>query len=138
MSTLLASAAATWALVGLIWTIQLVQYPLFAHVGAREFASFHAEHCRRITWVVAPLMLAELVTTLLLLASPPPEMPRWALWVSAGLVATTWLSTALFFVPLHARIRRPDSAEQRALVAANWLRTAAWTARGVLVLWFLV
>ena len=35
MSALLAAhAAATWALVGLIWTVQVVHYPLFALVGA--------------------------------------------------------------------------------------------------------
>ncbi|MFT6364052.1 MAG: hypothetical protein ACJAZ8_002475, partial [Planctomycetota bacterium] len=33
--------ALTWALVGLIWTVQLVQYPSFALVGEAEFAAYH-------------------------------------------------------------------------------------------------
>jgi len=39
---LLASqAAATFAMTGLIWLVQLVQYPGFARVGTAEFAEFH-------------------------------------------------------------------------------------------------
>ena len=48
MTSLLAvHAAATWALVGLIWTVQLVHYPLFAQVGADTFRSYHARHTQR-------------------------------------------------------------------------------------------
>ena len=41
--------AATWALVGLIWTIQLAHYPLFAQVRARSLSSlsqtlYQADH----------------------------------------------------------------------------------------------
>ena len=62
----LAHAASTWALVGLIWIVQLVHYPLMATVGTPQFPSYHAAHAQRITWVVAPLMLAELATAGLL------------------------------------------------------------------------
>lgn len=54
--------AATWALIGLIWTIQLVHYPLFAQVGRHTFKAYHHRHTTQITWVVAPLMLMELIT----------------------------------------------------------------------------
>ena len=54
--------AATWTLVGLIWTMQLVHYPLFAHVGRHTFTACHHLHTTQITWVVAPLMFTELVT----------------------------------------------------------------------------
>ena len=42
------------ALAGLIWTIQLVHYPLFALVGAAEWPRYGDEHRRRITWLAAP------------------------------------------------------------------------------------
>ena len=38
-------AAATFGMTGLIWLVQLVQYPAFARVGAAEFAAFHRHHC---------------------------------------------------------------------------------------------
>ena len=41
-------------------------------------------------------------------------------------------------VPMHERLGRGfDPAAHRRLVATNWIRTIAWTARGALVLWML-
>jgi hypothetical protein len=40
---------------------------------------------------------------------------------------------------MHARLGQgADEAALRRLVRTNWIRTLAWTARGVLVLWMLV
>lgn len=39
---LLTQLASTLPLVGLIWLIQVVSYPLFAKVGAAEFPAYHA------------------------------------------------------------------------------------------------
>ena len=44
-------AAATWALVGLIWTVHVVHYPLFAAVKT-GFRAYHEAHMQRITLVV--------------------------------------------------------------------------------------
>jgi hypothetical protein len=46
-----------------------------------------------------------------------------------------WLSTALLQVPRHRALEAGfDPAAHRALVATNWIRTVAWTARGFLLL----
>jgi hypothetical protein len=128
--------AATLALCGLIWMVQLVHYPLLARVGAEQFRAYHREHARRITWVVAPLMLAEAAASSLLLLARPSAVPLWAVWTGWLLVAAIWLSTGLLQVPCHARLTHGFEARtQRRLVASNWLRTLAWTARGALVLW---
>lgn len=121
--------AATWALVGLIWTIQLVHYPLFAQVGKECFVSYHRQHTRRITWVVAPLMFAELVTAgvLMFLGLREP-------WLIASLLPLgfNWVSTALVQIPLHNQLALGfDSKAHRRLVATNWWRTIAWSLRGV-------
>ena len=60
--------ACTLAMAGLIWTVQIVQYPLFAQVDAARFGSFHAGHVRRIGFVVGPLMMAEALSGVLLLS----------------------------------------------------------------------
>jgi hypothetical protein len=53
---------------------------------------------------------------------------------SLGLLAVNWLSTAAVQVPLHGRLAREyEEQAHRALVRTNWVRTAAWTARGALV-----
>jgi hypothetical protein len=135
MTLLLIHAAATLALVGLIWFVQVVHYPLFDLASERRFDRFVAEHKRRTSWVVVPLMLTELGTALALLAAPPLGMGRELLWLGALLLALIWLSTALLQVPLHRRLSggRDESAIRR-LVASNLLRTVAWSGRGWLAL----
>ena len=128
-------AAATLAMTGLIWFVQLVHYPLFACVDRRGFAEFERRHQARTTWVVAPLMLTELATAVALVRTPPGD--GWAPWAWAGLllVAFLWATTALVQVPLHKRLDAGWNADaHRALVRSNWLRTAAWTARAVVAL----
>jgi hypothetical protein len=132
---LLLNAATTLPLVGLIWIVQAVHYPLFAVVGAESFRAYHASHGRRITPVVAPLMLGELAATACLLVTPPTEVPAWMPWLGAALVAVAWVVTFGISVPCHVRLSRGfDPSEHRRLVRSNWLRTAAWSARGALIL----
>ncbi len=121
-------AAATWALVGLIWTVQFVHYPLFAQVGAEAFRSYHARHTRQIMWIVAPLMAAELLTAILLVARGVREP-----WLLASLapLAFNWISTWRAQIPLHDRLANSFDADvHRLLVGTNWWRTAAWSIRG--------
>lgn len=124
---------ASLAMVGLIWTIQWVHYPLFAQVGAEAFEAYHRAHVRRITHVVGPLMLLEAGSAAALLLLAPLDLP---FWISVGLLALAWLSTALWQVPLHRKLEAGfDERAIRALAASNWLRTLAWTARAALLLW---
>lgn len=133
---LLAHLAATWAMVGLIWLVQVVHYPLFAHVGESAFVEYERRHQARITWVVAPLMLVELLLAVGLVARPAPHAPRWVAWLGLGLLGVAWLSTFLIQVPLHERLARGfDATAHRWLVDSNWLRTSAWTLRGALALY---
>ncbi len=135
MTLLLIHAAATLALAGLIWFVQIVHYPLFDLASERHFERFAAEHQRRTSLVVVPLMITEAGSALALLAVPPAGMGRGLPWLGALLLAVIWLSTALLQVPLHRRLSggRDPSAIRR-LVAGNWLRTASWSARAWLAL----
>ena len=124
----------TVAMVGLIWFVQLVHYPLFASVGREQFQAYEAAHKQRTTWVVAPLMLIEAATAVLLLGVE--DLPRSAVWTGLGLLATVWLSTFFWQVPAHEKLSQGfDSRIHRRLVSSNWLRTVCWTARGVLACW---
>ena len=138
MTLLLIHAAATLAMFGVILIVQWVHYPLFRHVGAADYATYQAEHMRRITWIVAPLMGTELVTAGLLAWGPPPPVPAWAARTGLGLVGVIWGTTALVQVPLHAALTDGfDPAAHRRLVRSNWVRTVAWGLRAALVLWML-
>lgn len=129
---LLIQAAAGFALLGVIWVVQLVVYPAFRMVRPEDLLVYHRAHVRHITPVVAPLMLAELGSGLWLLLHPdlaPPLQP--AAFVCT---VTVWLSTFLIQVPLHHRLERGfDGPLIERLIATNWIRTAAWTAKAALV-----
>ena len=131
MSILAVHAAATLAMAGLIWFVQIVHYPLMAAVGHREFVSYEQAHTRRTTSVVGPLMLAEAATAGMI-AVATPDFLRLA---GVALLGVIWLSTAALQVPLHRRLSSgKDDAAIAALVRGNWIRTVAWTVRGVIAL----
>ena len=131
---LVANAAATWVMVGVIWFVQRVHYPLFGRYDRADFRAVEAAHQARTVGVVFPPMLVELGTALALLAVLPPGVPAWQVWAGAALVGVWGFSTVLVQVPLHERMARDgyDPATHARLVRSNWVRTAAWTTRGVL------
>ena len=129
-SLLLIHAAATLYLVGLIWTIQLVHYPLLAKIGREGFVEYAADHRRRMVLALAPAWPVEGITAAWLLFAAP-DVPAALAWIGAALVGVIIGSTALVQVPLHGRLDEGYDAEViRRLVTTNWLRTVAWTARG--------
>jgi hypothetical protein len=135
---LLVHAGATLGMTGVIWFVQIVQYPLMARVGPDEFVGFHAMHTRRTGWVVGPLMLVEVACALGIALLLPVGVHPPAAWAGVGLLAVIWLSTALVQVPQHRRLSAGfDPALVARLVRGNWLRTVAWSLRAGLALWWL-
>jgi hypothetical protein len=135
MFTLICNLAATLLMTGLIWFVQVVHYPLFAGVGEERFVAYQATHSRSTTFVVAPLMTIELVTSGMLALDAPEGVAGWAMWLGLGLTGVTWLATAFLSVPQHNRLEIAfDHEAWRRLVATNWVRTVAWTAHAVLLL----
>ena len=133
-----AHVVATFCLVGLIWTVQLVHYPTFAYVDADRFVEFEEFHQRRISWVVATLMVVELLTGMALLVVRPEYVPLWAGVLGLLLIGVVWLSTFLVQVPLHGRLAESfDSDAAAALVRTNWVRTVVWSLRGLLIVTWL-
>lgn len=129
MSLLVLHFAVTWALVGLIWTIQVVSYPLFKDVGPDGFVAYHERHMALITWVVGPLMLVEAGSAVGLLL-----LGERSLLFALSLVALVliWGSTALLQVPLHQKLTGGHDARAiQQLVRSNGWRTAGWTVRGL-------
>ena len=135
---LLLHVGATLLMVGVIWTIQIVHYPLFSAVGVDGFAAYQAAHTRRISYIVMPLMLIELATAALFVIAPPLPVAPWLLWGGLGLVVPIWLSTFALQVPQHHTLSGGfDVRAHRLLVGTNWLRTIAWSLRGLLALWLI-
>ena len=132
-TALLLNFMATWAMVGVIWFVQLVHYPLLSIVPVENAASIAIVHQRRTGFVVGPPMAVEGVTTLFLLWSRPDDVSLWMPWIAAVFLAIALGCTVLLSVPRHERmVRQPDTKTGRELVLTNWPRTLAWSVRGVL------
>lgn len=135
---LLINTGATLFMVGLIWFVQIVHYPLFGGVGEEKFVSYAEAHSRLTSRVVGPPMLLEAATTATLLFFRPTEIPAWSVWTGAVLLAAIWLSTAFLQVPRHTALGEGfDVSAHKFLVKSNWIRTFGWSARGLLVLWMI-
>lgn len=135
---LLANIASTLFMVGVIWYVQIVHYPLFSKVGVSGFIAYEDDHSRLTGYVVGPPMLVEAATSLAVLFFRPEGVPLPALWVGFLLVVVIWASTALLQVPRHTALGSGfDEKAHRFLVVSNWVRTVAWTLRGALVLWII-
>ncbi len=123
--------AVTWMLVGLIWVVQILVYPQFQRVASAEFKDYHFAHCFRIGLIIAPLLFVEMTTAVWLLYEGRQTHP---FLISTSLIPVIWLCTAVFQAPIHLRLMRGfDSPLIRRLILTNWIRTLAWTARGILV-----
>ena len=133
---LLVQLGTTLPLVGVIWLVQIVAYPLFARVGAAQFGAYHQAHSRLITFVVAPLMTGELAAAVAGAFFVDRSLPREAAWLGAALAVTAWLLTMFVSVPQHAILANGfDARAHEHLVATNWLRTLTWTLRGAILVW---
>ena len=127
---LVANLAATSVMVGFIWTIQVLTYPMMKTVPADGFVAYEMSHRNRVTAVLAVLAPPEIIATAGVVLFVD-DVPGWLSVGSAALLFAIWLSTLLFYAPLHMRLSGGfDPLVHRRLVRSNWIRTAAWTLRG--------
>ncbi len=133
---LLVHLAATLVMVGVIWFVQVVHYPLFAKVSLEGLALYSKAHSRLTTYVVGPPMLLEVATAVVLVFYRPEGVPLVAVLAGLALVTLIWLSSALLQAPRHGALGRGfDEKTWTGLVLSNWIHTGAWSARDLLVLW---
>jgi hypothetical protein len=126
-----ANLAISWGLLILIWLVQLIIYPGFHRIPSEVFISYHRWYVIRISAVVVPLMVGELILTISWVLSDAYS----PISLSAGFFITiVWLSTFVLQVPIHNRLKAGKDKERiRRLVATNWIRTAAWSLKAGLV-----
>jgi len=126
---LLWAALVFWVL-GQIWLVQTVIYPLFAKVGAAEYVRYHSFYTRRIPLVVIVQGFATFLLPIPLAIGGPP-VPAWmsAGNIGAGIVGL--LVTVLLEIPRHNLLegRGKDDQTIAELIRYNWPRTASITAQ---------
>ncbi len=114
-----------FGLVVLAWMVQLIVYPGFAFYAPSDLKRWHGLYTKRISLLVMPLMLAQLLLHGMLLLWQPDVVSI----VSIALIAGIWGSTFMQAVPLHNQIAdNPDTETiARMLTNANLVRSIGWT-----------
>ena len=131
---LLTNLAATLFLTGLVWVLQVVQFPLMLQAGGVDFPGYVKHQRARNTLVMAPVMLIELITGGWLLADP--RLPHRDVFHAALLLIIIWLVTFGSIIPIHSKLARGfDETRVRTLIRRNWIRTVCWSLRSGVMLW---
>lgn len=129
----------TFVLTGLIWCVQLVNYPLFTMVDRDRFCDFEKRYQRRISYLLFPLMVLECFFALLMLTVAQQGVDRILTCVGFGLLLFIWFSTFCLQIPEHVELSHGYSLKNlKRLILTNWIRVIAWTLRSLVLVSLLV
>jgi len=127
-----------WVL-GQIWFVQIVVYPLFAQVGEPDYVRYHSLYTRRIP---LPVILPGFASFLLpvALAFYGPAVPAWMNVANIGAGLVGLLVTVLLEIPRHGRLEKggKNDAVIAELIRFNWPRTLSISAQAVVSLLMLL
>lgn len=116
----------SFGLMILIWIIQILHYPSFLFIDKASFTEFENFHTKRISLIVIPLMLAELVLLIYDFR-----------WIVFFILAGIWLSTFLIQVPCHNKLKQGKNLEIiYRLIFTNWIRTLLWTVKFLVISYY--
>ena len=125
----------TSIMTGVIWVIQIVHYPSFHFIEKELYTAFQKFHMNKISIIVIPIMLAELITGMMLFLDKSSKSPF--LIISFVILVLIWLITGVFFTKVHNElIAGYQELVVNQLVAMNWIRTLLWTLRLLLLTYF--
>ena len=125
----------TSIMTGVIWVIQIVHYPSFHFIEKELYTAFQKFHMNKISIIVIPIMLAELITGMMLFLDKSAKSPF--LIVSFVILVLIWLITGVFFSKAHNELMTGyQELVVNQLVVMNWIRTLLWTLRLLLLTYF--
>jgi hypothetical protein len=135
-------AAGSMFMVGLIWTIHYVHYPLFAYVGEPTYASFQAAHVERIgkllfvPWLTEGITLVGILTLAFLGGRKTWRVPAV---INGAAMAIVLVISGFWSAPAHGKLADGfDKAVHDQLMTANLIRTLAWTVCGACSIWIVL
>lgn len=119
-------AAASWFMVGLVWFVQCVHYPLLSDLPAETVPAYQIAHMRRTSPLIPIVMLLEAATGVWIYDGS-------TIWIANFLLLLfIWVFTFAVIVPLHVRLAtKYDPAIHRRLLTTNLIRSLVWLAHGV-------
>ena len=131
----------TWVMVGMIWFIQTVHYPLYKKIK-EGFVEYERSHIRKASLLIGPFMLVEAFSAIVLLKIAPDGVLTKLAALNLILLIFIWLSTSLVQISQHQKLSVRFSRKiLKGLIHSNWVRTLLWTIKGcllVVIIYFLL
>lgn len=119
----------TWALLGIVWFIQLIFYPSFQNVK-EGFVHYERRNLKRTTIFLAPIFIIDLVTNVLLLLIAKKPFYVTLISIALALNILALLLTFLFQMQQHQKLSVHFSkATLQKLVRVSLIRSLLWSAK---------
>ncbi len=133
--TLLFHAFATWLMIGMIFFVQVVYYPLYKRLK-KHLTTFEKKDLIHMGYLVGPTLMIELVSGVVVLFALDKSITyRILAYINVTLLVSVWI------VSIIIKCRHRSSKKtlmflrfHHMLLTSNWIRTTIWGIRGVVVL----
>ena len=85
-------------LIAISIIVQFIVYPSFNKI-LESFTEYHSRYKKKIFWIVGPVMILEILTSLLLILN------ELDIYLIPGLIVLLlWMLTFIYIVPLHKQL----------------------------------
>ena len=117
-------------MIGISILVQVIIYPSFKDPDFKNFNSFHLSYSNKMFYIVAPIMLTELFSSLFLVYKNPSK----TYLISIFFLLLIWLLTFLFIVPIHNFLSVNHSKKKvQRMIRLNGMRTFFWLSKYLII-----
>tara|TARA_B100000530_G_scaffold308726_1_gene234033 strand:+ start:156 stop:557 length:402 start_codon:yes stop_codon:yes gene_type:complete len=122
-------------MVGVSLITQFVTYPSFKLIKSSIFSEFHKSYTNKMVFIVAPVMILELISSLLLVTFDMNDNNTGiVLLITLMLI---WCLTFFTIVPIHNKLSVNYNKDlNQKLIKYNGLRTILWIIKLILFVGF--
>ena len=122
-------------MVGVSLITHFITYPSFKLIKSSSFSEFHKSYTKKMLFIVAPVMILELISSLLLVIFDVNDNnTEICLLITLILI---WILTFLTIVPIHNKLTVNYNKDlNQKLIKLNGLRTILWILKLILFIGF--
>ena len=108
-------------LIAISIIVQFIVYPSFNKI-LESFTEYHGRYKKKIFWIVGPVMILEILTSLLMILN------EFDIYLIPGLIVLLlWMLTFIYIVPLHKQLSKQfQTNKHMKLLKLNFVRTILW------------
>ena len=108
-------------LIAISIIVQFIVYPSFNKI-LESFVEYHSRYKKKIFWIVGPVMILEILTSLLMILN------EFDIYLIPGLIVLLlWMLTFIYIVPLHKQLSKQFQTNKHIkLLKLNFVRTILW------------